>query len=190
MKLVVGGVALTTTGSVASSCRSDNSSPGPWGQVPEILARIKPPTFPDIDFDVTSYGAVGDGIRDFGAAIKQAILACGEAGGGRVVVPAGRFVTGPIHLESNVNLHVTEGATLSFSTDPSTFLPTVPTRFGGTEYFNYSPCIYAFERGISQLPAKACLTAKRQTTTGGAGRGSRGSGGYRARPTRTMHSLV
>ena len=79
-------------------------------------------------------------------AIRAAIDACSAAGGGRVVVPAGRFLTGPIHLKSNVNLHVARGATLAFSQDPTHYLPAVLTRFEGTELMNYSPFIYAFEQ--------------------------------------------
>jgi polygalacturonase len=51
-----------------------------------------------------------------------------------------------VHLKSNVNLHVSEGATLKFSTDPRAYLPLVFTRFEGTELMNYSPLIYAFEQ--------------------------------------------
>ncbi len=56
------------------------------------------------------------------------------------------FSPAPIHLASNVNLHVGEGATLLFSTDPKDYLPVVYTRFESTECMNYSPLIYAFEK--------------------------------------------
>ena len=102
--------------------------------------------FPDRDFDITKFGAVGDGQKLCTAAIRQAITACHAAGGGRVVIPAGRFLTGAIHLESNVNLHVAENATLVFSRDPKDYLPPVFTRFEGTECMNYSPFVYAFEK--------------------------------------------
>ena len=79
-------------------------------------------------------------------AIGRAIAACASAGGGRVVVPAGRFATGPIHLRSNVNLHVSRGATLVFARDSRQYLPAVLTRFEGTELMNYSPFIYALDQ--------------------------------------------
>jgi polygalacturonase len=63
-----------------------------------------------------------------------------------VVVPAGRYLTGPIHLRSGVDLHVTEQATIAFSQDPAHYLPAVFTRWEGTELYNYSPLIYAFEQ--------------------------------------------
>ena len=72
--------------------------------------------------------------------------ACHAAGGGRVVVPAGEFLTGAIHLRSNVNLFVSEGATLRFSTDPAAYTPLVRARWEGTECMNFSALIYAFEQ--------------------------------------------
>jgi polygalacturonase len=117
-----------------------------WAQVPEILKRIKPPIFPARDFDITRYGATGDGISDCTNAFREAIAACHKAGGGRVVVPVGSFLSGPIHLQSNINLHVSSGATIKFQQDPHRYLPVVFTRWEGMELMNYSPFIYAFER--------------------------------------------
>jgi polygalacturonase len=118
-----------------------------WDDLPEILERIVPPTFPDRDFDIQAYGAVPDNTTDIKAAIDKAIAVCHTSGGGRVVVPAGDwFIKGPIHLRSNVNLHLAEGATINYSTDPDDYLPLVFTRFEGTEIMNYSPLIYAFEQ--------------------------------------------
>ncbi|HEY3840657.1 MAG TPA: glycoside hydrolase family 28 protein [Bryobacteraceae bacterium] len=131
----------------ASAPQSD-----PQSQQDAILARIKAPDFPKRDFNITKYGAKGDGKFNSTPAIHQAIAACTKAGGGRVVVPSGRFLTGAVHLDSNVNLYLDEGATLAFSQDPKDFLPVVYTRFEGTECMNYSPFIYAFEKeniGIS-----------------------------------------
>jgi len=117
-----------------------------WAQVPQILARIKAPVFPARDFVITNYGAIADGQTDCTAAIGKAVAACARAGGGRVVVPAGEFFTGPIHLLSNVELHLDAGATLKFSIDPKAYLPAVLTRFEGVECYNYSPLIYALEQ--------------------------------------------
>lgn len=67
------------------------------------------------------------------------------AGGGRVVVPAGEWFTGPIHLKSHVNLFLEEGAVVRFSDNPNDYLPAVMTSWEGLECYNYSPLIYAFE---------------------------------------------
>jgi len=117
--------------------------PEGWALVPEILAHIRPPVFPERDFVLTRYGAVGDGRTDCTDAFRQAIEACHRAGGGRVVVPRGTFLTGPIHLASNVNLHLDDGATVRFKQDPAAYLPVVFTRWEGVEGMNYSPFIYA-----------------------------------------------
>jgi polygalacturonase len=117
-----------------------------WAQVPEILKRITPPVFPKRDFHVTRFGALGDGKTDCTHAFREAITACSKAGGGRVVVASGKFLTGPIHLSSNVNLHVASSATIKFSQDPTRYLPLVFSRWEGMELMNYSPFIYAFEQ--------------------------------------------
>ncbi|WP_227006449.1 glycoside hydrolase family 28 protein [Rufibacter latericius] len=117
----------------------------PWGYVQKVLQEITPPTFPEKDFNITAYGAVGDKTTDCSSAIKLAIETCHKAGGGRVVVPAGNYLSGPIYLKSNVNLHLEKGATILFSTDPEKYLPMVHTRWEGIELMNYSPLIYAFE---------------------------------------------
>ena len=119
---------------------------GPTGEIDRVLTRIQAPSFPKRDFDITKYGATGDGQTKATDAIKKAIQACHAAGGGRVLVPKGTFFTGAIHLESNINLYLDEGATLLFSTDPKDYLPLVYTRFESTELMNYSPFIYAFEK--------------------------------------------
>lgn len=116
-----------------------------WADYERVLARIKAPTFPDRDFSITDFGAVEGATVKATGAIADAIAAAHEAGGGRVVVPAGEWLTGAIHLRSNVNLHVSDGATLKFSTDPADY-PVVYTRWEGVECMNYSPLIYAFEQ--------------------------------------------
>jgi polygalacturonase len=115
-------------------------------EMPRILKRIQPPTFPGRDFDITQFGAVGDGAGDCTRAFQDAIAACNQAGGGRVVVPAGKFLTGAIHLKNNVNLHVVKDGTVLFSTNPAAYLPVVFTRYECTEVMNYSPFIYAYQQ--------------------------------------------
>ena len=136
--------ALATLVAVTGLLRA--GEPVTWNTAGEILARIKAPAFPNRDFPITDFGAVPGGANDCTAAIAKAIDACNAAGGGRVVVPAGEWLTGAVHLKSNVNLSLAEGATLRFSTDPNAYLPVVFTRWEGTECMNYSPFIYAFEQ--------------------------------------------
>ena len=137
----------------------------PWGQVPEILKRIKPPTFSKRDFLITRFGAFGDGTRDSTDAFRQAIIACNRAGGGRVVVPEGSFLTGAIHLMSNVNLHLAEGSTITFSHDSRKYLPVVFSRWEGVELMNYSPFIYAFGQRNIAITGKGILDGQANAET-------------------------
>jgi polygalacturonase len=123
-----------------------------WAEVPKILQRIKAPSFPKRDFDITRYGAAGDGVKDSTGAIARAIAECSRAGGGHVIVPRGVFATAAIHLKSNVDLHVSAGATLLFLRDSTRYLPLVQTRFEGTECMNYSAFIYADGQENTPLP--------------------------------------
>lgn len=120
-----------------------------------ILAAIKQPEFPDRDVLITAHGAVAGG--DASQAIAAAIAACHAAGGGRVVVPAGEWITGPVRLASHVNLHLSEGATLRFDADPARYLPVVVTWFEGMEFLNYSPLIVAVDAENIAVTGKGTL---------------------------------
>ena len=112
---------------------------------PFAMEGIRECIFPAQNFSIADYGAVAGGEVSNTEAIARAIEACNKAGGGRVVVPHGEWLTGPIHLLSNVNLHLAEGATLRFTDNPSDYLPAVMTSWEGMECYNYSPLVYAFE---------------------------------------------
>jgi polygalacturonase len=135
-----------------------------WDQVPVILSRIIPPTFPEKDFRIQDYSAKGDGQTDCTDAFENAIAACREAGGGRIVVQDGVFLTGPIHLRSNVNLHVGKDATILFSQDVKKYLPLVRTRFEGVECMNYSPFIYAFGQHDIAITGEGTLDGQADST--------------------------
>jgi polygalacturonase len=101
------------------------------------------PKIPAQAFDIRDFGAVADGKTKATNAIRRAIARASAAGGGTVLVPAGNWLTGPIHLQSNINLHVATGAVLAFSQDFVDYLPPVLTRWEGLEVYNYSPLVYA-----------------------------------------------
>ncbi len=122
---------------------ADEEADKAWATVPQILARIVPPVFPKKDFAITDHGARAGGKDNCKSAFDAAIKACADGGGGRVIVPAGKFLTGPIHLRSHVELHLADGAEVIFSDRFEDYLPVVPVRVGGIEIMNYSPLIYA-----------------------------------------------
>src|SRR5580698_11425377 len=70
------------------------------------------PVIPTAVFNVTGFGAVGDGVTDNTIAIQNTINACNAAGGGTVEIPAGTFLSGPITLTNSMNLQVDAGGLL------------------------------------------------------------------------------
>lgn len=74
-------------------------------------------------FNVRQYGATGDGTTKDTRSIQQAIDACAAAGGGRVIVPAGRYLSGTVYLKSHVELHLGAGATLVGSPNREDYNP-------------------------------------------------------------------
>lgn len=154
MRWILCGLCLCLA--VASPVGAMTAEDG-WKRVPEILERIQPPVFPDGDFLITDFGARAYVRTDNTEAFRKAIEACHTAGGGRIVVPEGTFLTGPIHLKSNVNLHLAEGAVISFITHPHRYLPVVFTRFEGTECWNFSPLVYAFEQENIAITGRGTL---------------------------------
>jgi len=124
----------------------------PWRTLPSLLERIKPPRFPNRTFPLNAKPGT-----DSTLAFRNAIDLCSRSGGGKVIVPAGTYLTGPIHLKSNVNLELSEGATLKFSQNPKDYLPVVFSRWEGVELFNYSPFIYAFGQQNIAITGKGTL---------------------------------
>ena len=155
---------LSALGVQPAAAGGGSSADDPWAGLPGILARIQPPAFPSRDFPITEFGAVGDGSTDSSGALKAAIEACHKAGGGRVIVPAGEFLTGPVRLLSGVNLHLAAGATLRFATDPSRYLPVVLTRWEGVELMYYSPLVYAFEQQNVAVTGSGTLDGQADAT--------------------------
>ncbi len=132
--------------SIVSCSILSASSPAGWNDAQIILKRITPPKFPQRSFSILSFGAKNNGTTDCTEAIRIATDSCNKAGGGKIIFPAGEYLTGPIHLKSNVNLHLEKGAVVKFITDPKKYLPLVFTRYEGMECYNYSPLIYAYEQ--------------------------------------------
>jgi len=88
---------------------------------PFKMNKIIVPEFQKKDFSIKDYGAVNDGHTLNTKAIAKAIAACVAAGGGRVVVPKGTWLTGPIQMQSNVNLFLAHGALIQFTKDHSQY---------------------------------------------------------------------
>ncbi|WP_310100355.1 glycoside hydrolase family 28 protein [Algoriphagus sp. 4150] len=108
------------------------------------MPTVKETGFPDFEKNIIEYGAVGDGIFKNSEAFKAAIEAVNSDGGGRVIVPRGIWLTGPITLLSNVNLHLEDGALVLFSRDFDDY-PLVETSFEGLNTVRCISPINAFQ---------------------------------------------
>lgn len=113
-------------------------------------------------FNITDYGAVPDGATLCTEAFRRAIEKCLEAGGGTVLVPAGRFLTGPIRLISNTNLHLDAGAVLLFSQDLKDY-PIVQSRWEGEESEVFSPMIYGSRIRNASVTGHGLLDGRGET---------------------------
>lgn len=148
-KVGLGGLlAAAIPASALARPAPDPSDPSdPWAEARAIRARIRPPAFPRANrFGPDQFGGKPDGVSDSTEAFHRAIDSASKGpGGGRVVVEGGVWLTGAIHLKSNVELHVSRESTIRFRTDPAAYFPAVLTRYEGTEFMGISPLIYAYD---------------------------------------------
>lgn len=167
----LGGIGSCSALGVLTGCNNSralinaNTITADWAMAERIRQQVKPPRFPNHTFDVRDFGAKANSQQDNSYAFTAAINACHTAGGGKVLVTDGRYLCGPIHLLSNVNLHITKDATIAFVTDPSAYLPAVLTRWEGMEIMGYSPLIYAFGQTRIGITGEGTLDGQANRTT-------------------------
>jgi polygalacturonase len=97
-----------------------------WNNLPKIARTV----FKKDTFNIVKYGAKADGFTLNTKSINAAITACSAKGGGVVLIPQGLWLTGPIVLKSNVNLHVSRAALLQFTDDKNQY-PLVAGNYEG-----------------------------------------------------------
>jgi polygalacturonase len=103
---------------------------------------VQEPEFPDYSIMITELGAIGDGMTSNTEAFAGAIEKVSKNGGGRVVVPRGIWITGPVQMKSNINLHLEDGAVIRFSPDFDEY-PLIKTSFEGLETYRSMSPIHA-----------------------------------------------
>lgn len=128
-----------------SSCMSkevEKTSPASLYKDLEFNMPVVPePTFPAFTVSITDFGAVGDGQTLNTLAIAAAIDKVTAKGGGKVVIPRGLWLTGPIILKNNINLSIEEGALVIFSSDKDLY-PLIETSFEGHKTVRCTSPIY------------------------------------------------
>jgi polygalacturonase len=90
-------------------------------KAPFKMPDVPEPVIPNRTFSIADFGGVKDGKTLNTQAFAKAIDACSKAGGGHVIIPAGSWLTGPIQMKSNLDLHVDKGANVIFSADHTQF---------------------------------------------------------------------
>jgi len=113
------------TGTLGFSASAQNKAYS-WNNLPKIARTV----FKKDTFNIVKYGAKADGFTLNTKSINAAITACNAKGGGVVLIPQGLWLTGPIVLKSNVNLHVSRAALLQFTDDKSQY-PLVAGNYEG-----------------------------------------------------------
>lgn len=124
--------AMLILSSLLISCVSDYEFAYLYEDLPFDMKKVERPQIPPREVDIRDFGGVGDGVTLNSDAFAKAVAALSELGGGRLVVPTGVWLTGPITLVDNIDLHVRPDAVLLFSTDRDLY-PIVETVFEGLD---------------------------------------------------------
>ena len=105
---------------------------------------IERPIFKEDVYNIIDFGAKSDVSFNNQKAIQNAIDECNKNGGGMVLIPAGYYLTGPIEIKSNVNLHVCEGAYVQFTKSKEEY-PLIFTEYEGIRRIRAISPIRAYE---------------------------------------------
>ncbi|WP_029273497.1 glycoside hydrolase family 28 protein [Flavobacterium sp. KJJ] len=161
---------------------SNVSESDPWKKMDLIIKSIPETHFLNKTYNINDYGAVADGKTSNTQAFAKAIKACTANGGGKVIVPNGKYLTGPIYLESNVNLHLEDKAEILFTTNSKEY-PLIHTSFEGTELMNHSPLISARNKTNVAITGKGTLNGQANNTNWWPWCGSKGYGWEKGQPS-------
>lgn len=131
-------VAIPTKDQVGAAVLPDEIAPV---KAPFPMPEFKKPKFPALTVKITEHGAKENALTT--KSIQAAIDTVSSKGGGTVVVPAGKWLTGRVSLKNNVNLHFAAGAEVNFSGDVANYRPAVFTRNEGVEVMSLGALIYA-----------------------------------------------
>lgn len=131
------------------------------------LPKIYAPHFKRDTFNILNYGAIADGMTLNSVAINKAIDECAQKGGGTVLIPMGSYVTGPIIMKSNINLHLAKGALVIFSSD-----------------FNQYPLVTSSFEGVAAARCQSPVVAENIENIAITGPGIMNGNGYYWRPVK------
>ena len=129
---LIRSAALFVASLTLLACGTDYEFRHLYEDLPFEMAKVQRPDIPVRQVNIEDFGGVGDGVFLNTKAFAEAIDVLSQAGGGRLVVPTGVWLTGPITLKDNIDLHIRPDAVLLFSTDRDLY-PIVETVFEGLD---------------------------------------------------------
>ena len=129
---LIRSAALFVASLTLLACGTDYEFRHLYEDLPFEMAKVQRPDIPVRQVSIEDFGGVGDGVFLNTEAFAEAIDVLSQAGGGRLVVPTGVWLTGPITLKDNIDLHIRPDAVLLFSTDRDLY-PIVETVFEGLD---------------------------------------------------------
>ena len=129
---LIRSAALFVASLTLLACGTDYEFRHLYEDLPFEMAKVQRPDIPVRQVNIEDFGGVGDGVFLNTDAFAYAIDVLSQAGGGRLVVPTGVWLTGPITLKDNIDLHIRPDAVLLFSTDRDLY-PIVETVFEGLD---------------------------------------------------------
>lgn len=129
---LIRSAALFVASLILLACGTDYEFRHLYEDLPFEMAKVQRPDIPVRQVNIEDFGGVGDGVFLNTEAFAEAIDVLSQAGGGRLVVPTGVWLTGPITLKDNIDLHIRPDAVLLFSTDRDLY-PIVETVFEGLD---------------------------------------------------------
>lgn len=136
-RILTFAVALTTA---FTMLRAQSPYADYYANLPVEMRQVEPLAFRNVEINIANLGAVADGKTNVGEIINKVIKKLSKQGGGHVIIPAGTWLTGPIRLYSNIDLHLEDGAILLFSSDKELYVQKSDSLRDGSKKCN--ACVY------------------------------------------------
>lgn len=131
------------------------------GDYPFDMPEVALPQIPDYIVNIKDFGGIGDGGSMNTAAFDKAMRHLANKGGGKLVVPAGIWLTGPIQFQNHTELHVEQGALVLFTTDFDAY-PTVKTVYEGNMIQKKMAPLWAYEKTDVAITGTGAFDAQGQ----------------------------
>ncbi len=161
-----------------------------YKNLPFTMPKVKSAVIPERTISLADYNIIGDGLTNHQKTIQKAIDELSAKGGGKLIVPPGTWLTGPIILKSNINLCISKGAILLFSPDINEY-KLIDTSYEGQPAQRHQSPITAVEctniaitgEGLIDGNGEAWRPLKREKVTDSQWKRITGNGGFFRRPT-------